>query len=81
MHVLIPFSGCTQGAIRLQGGTTTQGRVEVCNNNIWGTVCDDFWSAVDARVACRQLGLPSSSKDTEFCKLVVFAKSKWTDIS
>ncbi len=52
---------CTQGAIRLQGGTSTQGRVEICNNNVWGTVCDDLWGAVDARVACRQLGLPSTS--------------------
>ena len=52
---------CTQGAIRLQGGTTIEGRVEICNNNVWGTVCDDFFGNVDARVACRQLGLPSSS--------------------
>jgi hypothetical protein len=48
---------CTQGAIRLQGGTATQGRVEICNNNVWGTVCDDFWGTPDAQVACRQLGL------------------------
>ena len=53
---------CTQGAIRLRGGTTTSGRVEVCNNNVWGTVCDDGWSRTDARVACRQLGLPSTSE-------------------
>ena len=45
-----------QGAIRLQGGTATIGRVEICNDNIWGTVCDDFWGTTDAQVACRQLG-------------------------
>jgi len=51
----------------LQGGTTTtQGRVEICNSNVWGTVCDDSWGAVDARVACRQLGLPSSSKCSSY---------------
>ena len=47
---------CPQGAIRLQGGTATSGRVEICNNNVWGTVCDDFWGTDNARVACRQLG-------------------------
>ena len=51
---------CTQGAIRLQGGTVTQGRVEICNSNVWGTVCDNSWDNTDARVACRQLGLPST---------------------
>ncbi len=56
---------CTQGAIRLQGGNTTQGRVEICNNHIWGTVCDDNWDRTDAMVACRQLGLPSSSNYIE----------------
>lgn len=51
---------CRHGDIRLQGGSTTQGRVEICNNNIWGTVCDDLWGDIDARVACRQLGLPNN---------------------
>ena len=49
---------CPQGEIRLQGGTTIEGRVELCNNNIWGTVCHDFWDNTDAVVACTQLGLP-----------------------
>lgn len=51
---------CTEGDIRLRGGTSTTGRVEICFRNVWGTVCDDSWSPFDARVVCVQLGLPSS---------------------
>lgn len=51
---------CAGGAIRLEGGVTT-GRVEICFNDVWGTVCDDSWGDVDARIACLQLGLPSTS--------------------
>ena len=32
------------------------GRLEVCNDNQWGTVCDDIFGVPDATVACRQLG-------------------------
>ena len=58
---------CTQGDIRLQGGTTTSGRVEICYNNIWGTVCDNFWGAADAQVVCRQLGLPAAGISNYIC--------------
>ncbi len=30
--------------------------MEICKNNAWGTVCHAEWTAVDARVVCRQLG-------------------------
>ena len=40
----------------LDGNIPQEGRVEVCKNNTWSTVCDEGWSSTDARVACRQLG-------------------------
>jgi len=54
---------CNHGSLRLQDGVTLrEGRVEVCINGVWSTVCDNFWDVNDARVVCTQLGYDTSSK-------------------
>ena len=49
--------------MRLVGnGTEYEGRVEICRQNVWGSVCDTDWSDVDAAVVCIQLGMPFACK-------------------
>ena len=50
-------TACNSGDIRLvNGNSPNEGRVEVCNEDGWGTVCDNLWTQEDANVACRQAG-------------------------
>ena len=55
MNIIYP--GCTPGDVRLAGrsSSSTRGRVELCHNNQWGTICDDGWDNSDAEVICKQL--------------------------
>ncbi len=51
---------CEHNTVRLVDGKTDtlsqkmDGRLEICINNAWGSICNNSFRVVDAQVACRQ---------------------------
>ena len=66
---------CRDGDVRLMTGDIDEsyyikdelarGRVEVCVDGRYGTVCDNMWDYEDASVICAQLGFSPYGK----CKI------------
>ena len=73
---------CENGTVRLVDGAinVTEGRLEICVNGMWGTVCNDGPTDNDgfdidaARVVCRQLGFP---EDREL--LIISVSGRYLD--
>ena len=56
---------CPEGDIRLRGANSASGgRVEICVEQSWTTVCDVFWDNQDASVLCGQLGFSPYGNNT-----------------
>ena len=57
------LGNCTNGDTRLQNGyNSTSGRVEVCVDGKWQTLCDKGFDSSTASVICRSLGLHPDSE-------------------
>ena len=65
-------ANCTDGEVRLSGGSSSlEGRVEICANRAWGTVCGTSNRRfVEANVVCRQLGHSAFGKN---CIIITLA--------
>ena len=62
----------TDWELRLvNGGSSLEGRLEVCLNGVWGTICDQSWDDTDAGVACSQIGHSARGTNSTVCMLML----------
>jgi len=48
--------------VRLIGGSSSRGLLEVLHNGVWGTVCGDYFTDAAALVVCKMLGFATGTK-------------------
>ena len=85
MHITEQLSAvCNDGDLQLVNGDDEfQGRVEICNGGVWGTVCHDWWNDPDNRVVCRQLGYGAGESKLIVLEILDISRRKvawWTSV-
>lgn len=59
-----PIANCSMGELRLVGSEDgDEGRLEVCVNGAWGTVCSNGFDTHETSVACHTLGRFNGSSE------------------
>ncbi len=68
---------CTyEGDVRLRGGTEFAGRVEVCHNVTWVTICDRLWYYQTAEVVCNLILKKNASGRSIILVRIYFDRNK-----
>ena len=63
LFVICIIAVCTEAEVRLVNGSDgSEGRVELCYQGVWITICDLLWGIQEAQVVCRQLGYPNATE-------------------
>ena len=69
------YTKCTEGNVKeaivflqlqwkaMGGERESEGRVEICVEGFWGTVCDSGWDQREALVVCRQSGFGARGRN------------------
>ena len=69
-----------EGSVALIGGRSSrEGRLQVCHNGIWGTVCDNGFTDAAARVVCYSLGFVYVGREVDVDNSGITEGQIWLD--